>query len=132
MKTCLRPAWLMSVLLIPMGLMSARQIQHIFITTTGQGNADITDIDNKIIEHCLCSGVSQTPCWEKGGGAPHVKQFVSWPLAVFIACLLLLPLVRQHRKSLRNRMKINSTRQEICSNRQEINKKSIRYHEKSQ
>ena len=50
MKMCLRPTWLMSVLLIPMGLMSARQIQHIFITTTDQVNADITDIDSKIIE----------------------------------------------------------------------------------
>ena len=50
MKMCLRPTWLMSMLLIPMGLMSARQIQHIFITTTDQVNADITDIDSKIIE----------------------------------------------------------------------------------
>ena len=50
MKMCLRPTWLMSVLLIPMGLMSARQIQHILITTTDQVNADITDIDSKIIE----------------------------------------------------------------------------------
>ena len=31
-------------------LVSAGQIQHIFITTTDQVNADITDIDSKIIE----------------------------------------------------------------------------------
>ena len=38
---------------------------------------------------------SEPPAGKKGGGAPHVRQLVSWPLAVLIALLLLLSLLRQ-------------------------------------
>ena len=45
-----------------MGLMSARQIQHIFITTTDQVNADITDIDSKIIEINVIAVINVPNC----------------------------------------------------------------------
>ena len=52
--------------------------------------------------HFLFQGVdskltadSEPPAGKKSGGTPHVKQLVSWPLAVLIALLLLLSLLRQ-------------------------------------
>ena len=37
----------------------------------------------------------EPPAGKNSGGTPHVKQLVSWPLAVLIALLLLLSLLRQ-------------------------------------
>ena len=50
-------------------------------------------LECQIILNIACVRVfSKPPAGKKSGDAPHVKQFVSWPLAVLIAFLLLLPI----------------------------------------